>query len=81
MRQALGDCALLGWLWDKGSQRADSLVAPELLVLQPKEGISNKEVHLVLDCAQYSKENKPGPVRDSEEGTPRGMPGKFTLQK
>lgn len=33
VRQALGDCALLGWLWDKGSQQADSLVAPELWVL------------------------------------------------
>ena len=26
-------CARLGWLWDQGSQQADSLGAPEHLVL------------------------------------------------
>lgn len=31
--QALGDYALLSWLWDELKQRTDSLVAPELMAL------------------------------------------------
>lgn len=33
MLQGLGNCAFLGWLWDKLKQQTGSLVAPELLAL------------------------------------------------
>lgn len=64
-----GGLSPLGWLWDKVNQRKDSLLAPKLH-LTSNDGIGNKEVNLILDCAPYNQGNKPATVRDSEKGYP-----------
>lgn len=54
---ALEDWALLGGCGTRSSS-TDSLLAPKLH-LTSNDGLGNKEVKLILDCAPYNQGNKP----------------------